>query len=84
MLTDSLQLGDFSITTRVCMISLTTNHENNLLGWTLAMCLQVAQQCGILVDPIYNLSAWTTALHLASQTDGELQPRPSAPLADDS
>lgn len=33
--------------------------------------LQVAQQCGILIDPIYNLSAWTTALHLTSQINGE-------------
>ncbi|KAK9816307.1 hypothetical protein WJX74_006529 [Apatococcus lobatus] len=44
-----------------------------VLPGEIGACRQVAQQCGILVDPIYNLSAWTAALHRASQTDDQLE-----------
>ncbi|KAK9862393.1 hypothetical protein WJX84_009196, partial [Apatococcus fuscideae] len=39
-----------------------------VLEGEIAACRQVAQQCGILVDPIYNLAAWAQALHLACQS----------------
>lgn len=48
------------------------NHTNansrfgNVLEGEVEACQQIAQQTGILVDPVYTLAAWETAMLLSS------------------
>lgn len=35
----------------------------------MVVCQQIAQQTGILVDPVYTLAAWETSMLLSSQED---------------
>lgn len=41
----------------------------NVLEGELEACQQIAQQTGILVDPVYTLAAWETAMVLSSNED---------------
>ncbi|KAI5406166.1 hypothetical protein KIW84_052780 [Lathyrus oleraceus] len=43
----------------------------NILDGEMVVCQQIAQQTGILVDPVYTLAAWETAMLLSSQEDEE-------------
>ncbi|MED6187214.1 hypothetical protein PIB30_074328 [Stylosanthes scabra] len=42
----------------------------NVLEGEVEACQQIAQQTGILVDPVYTLAAWETATLLSSKEDG--------------
>ncbi|KAK2443549.1 Pyridoxal-5'-phosphate-dependent enzyme family protein [Trifolium repens] len=41
----------------------------NILDGEMVLCQQIAQQTGILVDPVYTLAAWETAMLLSSEED---------------
>ncbi|XP_045818102.1 D-cysteine desulfhydrase 2, mitochondrial [Trifolium pratense] len=41
----------------------------NILDGEMVVCQQIAQQTGILVDPVYTLAAWDTAMLLSSEED---------------
>ncbi|PNY08730.1 1-aminocyclopropane-1-carboxylate deaminase-like protein [Trifolium pratense] len=41
----------------------------NILDGEMVVCQQIAQQTGILVDPVYTLAAWETAMLLSSEED---------------
>ncbi|XP_012571854.1 D-cysteine desulfhydrase 2, mitochondrial isoform X2 [Cicer arietinum] len=46
----------------------------NILDGEMVACQQIAQQTGILVDPVYTLAAWETAMHLSSkEAEGEAE-----------
>ncbi|CAI8598147.1 unnamed protein product [Vicia faba] len=43
----------------------------NILDGEMVVCQQIAQQTGILVDPVYTLAAWEKAMLLSSKEDEE-------------
>jgi 1-aminocyclopropane-1-carboxylate deaminase/D-cysteine desulfhydrase-like pyridoxal-dependent ACC family enzyme len=46
-----------------------TSRFGNILDGEMVVCQQIAQQTGILVDPVYTLAAWETAMLLSSEED---------------